>query len=193
MTIMRIFLVFLSFLAITLTACKKDDDGDKNGLKNAFSYDGKTYSTPKALLEQYGENYGGGSHDFDFTFYSNGFTWDSQEEDFTGTGEAVYIDLNSSSPTEVTPGNYTVELEADREAFNIVFAITVLQYNKDTETGTELEVTAGSATVAKSGATYTVEYDFTVTGGKKVKGHFEGVPTIADYSKKKAIGPKIRF
>jgi len=184
-------LAFLFLAGIFILSCNKDDDDD-NAPKNNVSFDGETYELSSGFLEFYGQN-DDNSADFDVILASSEIVYDETEDEFTGTGEAVYLDLNSPSLTELAAGTYSYDglyysdPEAIRQPNTFVDAGLFLNYNVATENGAIYysdENSTGTVVVAKSGSTYTITFNFTVDEGKEVRGKFEGPLQLPPDSKK---------
>lgn len=184
-------LLFLFLSGIFFIACNKDDDD--NGTKNSVSFDGETYELSTGFIEEYGQN-DDNSADFDIIFASSGIVYDEKEDEYTGTGEAIYLDLNSPSLTELAAGTYTYDglyysdPDATRQPNTFVDAGLFIGFNIETENGATYwsdENSTGTVKISKSGSTYTIEFTFTVDGGKEVRGYFEG-PLQSPLSDKKA-------
>ena len=67
---------------------------------------GQQYDIDSALLESWGENEDG-SYDWDVTFTYRRLTYDSETEEYVGTGAVLLLDLNTDSAGGLVPGNYT--------------------------------------------------------------------------------------
>jgi len=168
--------VFISVLATVTTSCSNDDDAVDDtpiAVANEFTYDGVTYALSQGFLEDYGDN-GNGSYDFDITLLSDDFTLDTVNQSITGTGEAVYLDLNSDNMTDLSDGTYI--FAANRDAFTLVVAGIFIDYNITAETGTLVKATGGEVILSKLGTTYTIIFDLTTAAGD-ITGRYEGTLT----------------
>ena len=163
--------VLIFVLAVAFIGCEKDKDEKEN----SFSYDSNSYDTPKGYIDKYGANQDGQSADFDVILCSSSISYNSTEEEYTGLGNAVYIDLNSSSLTELVSGTYTYDETRNQNTF--VDAGIYIDYDLATDTGTEYwtdDNTTGTVTINKSGSTYEITYSITLETGEKVEGYYKG-------------------
>ncbi len=160
-------------VAVLFFACGDDDDGDNGGSgNNQFTYGGSTYSLANGYLEEWGENAGMDSYDWDVILISSGLDIDVSTGEASGTGDYVYLDLNTSSETGLVAGTYTFEDE--RAPMSIVASGFGINYDTETETGDEYDFNGGTVTVAIDGSTTTVTFDLTVVGGGSITGNFSG-------------------
>lgn len=164
----------LAILTLTLTtSCKKDDDKS-----SSISFAGESYSLDKGFLSNYGDN-GNGSYDFDVLLTTDGINYSDIEGEFTGTGDGVYLDLNTSSANGLVSGTYTYS--SDRDAFTFVDAFVFSDYNLDDFTvGQDFEVIGGEVTIEVDGSNYTIEFDLTLSDNSTSTGKYEGGLRAAD-------------
>lgn len=178
--------VLIFVLAVAIVGCEKDKDEKEN----SFSYDSNSYDTPKGYIDVYGANEDNQSADFDVILCSSSISYNSTEEEYTGSGNVVYIDLNSSSLTELVSGTYTYDETRNPNTF--VDAGIYIDYDLATYTGTEYyydENTTGTVTINKSGSTYEISYNFTLETGKNVEGYYKGTletAYVSDHATKKS-------
>jgi hypothetical protein len=186
-------------LSLFLFGCKKDDDD--NGNANSFKFDGKTYALAKGFFEEYGPNGDGNSADFDIILMSSSFVFNETEGEFTGTGDAVYIDLNSPSLTEISSGTYVYDdeyyysEEATRQPNTFVEGGVFIGYNVQSETGTVFETdenSSGTVTINTSGSSFEISFNFTLSNGKRLEGQYKGTLQLLDYIKKSGTPNKIK-
>lgn len=166
----NLFFALIALVSFTVfTGCNKDDDDMGDEVKNEFTYDGTTYALTKGFLNDVGGNLNG-SHDWDVFLVSSGV--DKNGFSLTGTGEIIYLDLNTDTSTGLVAGTYNWANQ--RDPFTIVPGSEVfLDYNLDTFTGTKVAFTAGTADVAIDGTETTIT--FTVTAdGKTLSGEWKG-------------------
>ena len=140
------FLLLLG-MSLLIASCGSDDDDS-----NSFTFDGMTYSLTTGVIEYYGENFDG-SHDYDVTLLGDGFSIGNSE--VSGTGDLVYLDLNTSSNGGLESGTYS--WSANRAPLTIVSgSAAALNFNTETLTGTPITITGGSITVDVNGAEVTI-------------------------------------
>ena len=176
----------LAVIAV-FSGCSKDEDTVKT---NSFSFESKSYDTPKGFIEFYGPESDNKSANFDVFLASSEVIYDVASDDYnTGANyDYVYIELNSSSLTELVSGTYTydnIDLEMDELAKPNTFSyssvgVDVVDETVDHEYSSD-ETTTGTVTVNKSGTTYEITYSVKLEG-KMVVGYYKGSLTAIDYS-----------
>ncbi|HRY98928.1 MAG TPA: hypothetical protein P5550_07705 [Bacteroidales bacterium] len=171
----------LMIAGAALTSCNKDDDDDDSSPENYFMYDGKTYELTQGFIENYGE-WEPGVYNLDLTLMSSGFTvnmTNGQIDEITGTGNALYFEMYTSDSTKLDNRTYTFdEMSTANGTFDIGFL--GINFSIANQTGTQHVVTGGTVTVNKSGSTYTITWDLTDEGGKKVTGKFKKSLTLVN-------------
>ena len=158
---------FLGAIAASLvfTSCKDEEEGDP--VRGQFTLGGQTYTLNKGELEDFGGN-GNGSYDWDIRLTSS----DVNVSEFSGTGNLVYLDLNTDSEDGLVSGTYTFAEE--REEFTIVDASVFANFNFDEEGGTfYVDFIGGSVELTVSGNEVTVEFDLEFDEGD-VSGSYTG-------------------
>jgi len=161
-------------MVIGFSACKKDDS--KTNKLSSFSYNGVNYETPNAYLVSYGAT-STESADFDIYLTSSDVTVNSGSG-LTGTGDGIYMDLNSSSLTELADGTYTWSI--DRAPNTIVNGAVLIAYNFGTLTGDSYVVTDGTIKITVSGTNYVIDYSLTLSNDQTVTGNYNG--TLQEYT-----------
>ncbi|MFB0903933.1 MAG: hypothetical protein QMB11_06105, partial [Nonlabens sp.] len=96
-------LIFIIVLGTFTTSCDNDDDAVPVAIVNEFTYQGTAYNLSQGILQDYGDN-GNGSYDFDIILFSDDFTIDLVNDEITGRGDAVYLDLNSDNMADLSDG-----------------------------------------------------------------------------------------
>ena len=166
LTISIILSVFL------LSSCEKDDvrTSSGSGSSNYFLYDGQRYNIDKGFIENYGDNENG-SYDFDVFLISDSIDYSIPDEDFTGVGDIIYLDLNTSSEDGLVDGTY--KFSTDRDTFTLVDGLVGIKMDINTEEGEELvQIVAGEVDVSVSGSNTVIDFDLTTSTNKKVTGKF---------------------
>ena len=162
-------LLLISAIALQIS-CSKDDEGTVT-IQNEFTYDGKAYSLSQGILTDYGD-VTNGSRDYDISLFSAGLTVPT-EGDPVGTGNFVYLDLNSSSTTSFEPGTFT--WDEFRGPNKIVDAGLAIDFDFATSTESDaIFIKDGTVTVQKEGNTYTITFTLTTTDNKAVTGYYKG-------------------
>jgi hypothetical protein len=167
-----ITLIFIIVLGTFTTSCDNDDDAvAPAAIVNEFTYDGTTYSLSQGILEYYGDN-GNGSYDFDISLFSDGFTIDLVNGEFTGRGDGVYLDLNSDNMADLSDGTYIFDI--NRDAYVISAAGIYIDFDAQSQTGTPITASSGEVILTKSGDEYTVNFDLFTASGAAVTGQYTG-------------------
>jgi len=159
-----LFLLLVSF--VVLNSCEDDSTP-----KNYFKYDGKTYSLSDGYIEDYGAN--NGSFDWDVYIVSSKLNYNGDW--FTGTGQVIYLDLNTSWENGLVSGTYTYS--AERSTFTFVDGGVGINFNMDTETGTIVEIIGGTVEITITANEVLFEFNLIAEAGKTIKGRFKGVLT----------------
>ncbi len=157
----------LSF-ALLMSACKKDKEESN---LNQFTLNGETYSLDKGFLVEYGQNTDG-SYDWDVTLTSPSIDYSESLGDFTGQGDAIYMDLNTSSATGLVAGTYNYS--TDRNAFTFVDALGATDAIISSGTGNFVNLTAGTIDVSINGTATTFDIDLVTSTGQSLTGNFTG-------------------
>lgn len=172
-------------LSISFSGCKKDDDDDVKVKKNHLMYENVEYAMSHGFLDYWGPD--GSSYNFDITLFSSGISYDTVAEMVTGTGHYLWLQLWSSSASDLLPGTYTYDTTASSLINTFDEGMFAVNLNTATlQSDLELEISGGSVTVAKTGSTYELTIDLTATNGKKITGYYKGTLRYFDESKKKS-------
>jgi len=185
-------------LAATLafSGCSKDEETPAK--TNSFSFQSKTYETPKGFIEFWGPESDNKSANFDILLVSAEVSYDAASDEYTTNPnyDYVYFELNSSSLTELVSGTYTydnVDWELDELVKPNTFSdagvgVDVVDESEsvDDEYGSD-ETTTGTVTVNKSGSTYEITYSVKLENNKMVEGYYKGTLTAIDYSDEGAM------
>lgn len=164
-----LFFLLASFAILAYTGCNKDDD---DALRSEFVLNGTTYSLAKGFIEDYGAN-GNGSFDFDVTLTSSGVNYSEAQGTFSGMGDFVYLDLNSSLETGLVAGTYN--FSSDRNAFTIVDGAIGTDYDLNLGTGEDFTVNGGSVEVELIGNETRFSWSLNISNGTIVTGDFQGI------------------
>jgi hypothetical protein len=167
-------------LSTLFVACKKED---KVELKNSFTFQSNTFDISKGFISNYGKSGAFNATNFDIYLTTSAIT--NTGGTVTGTGDAIYLDFNSSSATELASGTYTFDDLRDMNTFSN--AVVYINYNFTTFTGGEYildDNSTGTIKVTKTGTTYEITYSFTVDNGKKVEGYYKGSLTSVAVKKR---------
>ncbi len=138
---------------------------------NEIKYDGNNYPLTKGYIENFGDWYEESNYyNFDISLVNDGITM--SQNDAVGTGDLIVLELWSSSPTGVNPGNYTFATNGAAQTFSA--GIAGFNYNVATETGTLYECTGGSVTVTQNGTDYIFDITLSLASGKTVNAYYKG-------------------
>ncbi len=183
--------VMCAALAVTVafSGCSKDEETTTK--TNSFSFEGKTYETPKGFIEYWGSADDNKSGYFDVILTSSGVRYDAASDEYITDAnyDYMYFELNSSSLTELVSGTYTYdyvdgdlgEMEKPSTFSDAGVGVDVVDdETTDTEYGND-ETTTGTVTVNKSGTTYEITYSVKLEG-KMVTGYYKGSLQAIDYS-----------
>jgi len=185
---------------LMMTSCKKDTPEPER--KNEFSVAGQSYAVTKGYLIYWGVNSDSLSYDWDVLVVSDGVFY--SVDSIGGTGQAFYMDFNSSGSTEFTPGTYTFANQ--RAAGTFVDASALIAYDFGVDDGIEYylntDVPGGPILVKKSGSIYEIEGSFNAerdgtTQNQAVVAYYKGQLSILDFSimrteQKKDIRDRLR-
>lgn len=151
-------------------SCGKDDEGPS--IKNEVVFDGISYEMSAGALTEYTDVVND-SRDYDLTLFSSGISLGVGDSELSGKGDLIYLDLNSASITSFQEGTFT--WSEQRGPNKIVDAEFLIDYDIETEGGTEHEINGGMVKVEVSGTEYTVTFTLTTTDNKVVTGYYKGI------------------
>ncbi|MFM8493583.1 MAG: hypothetical protein ACKOA7_07605 [Bacteroidota bacterium] len=181
----QIVILVLFISSMFLSSCKKDTPDPEP--KSEFSVAGQSYTLSKGYLLYWGLNSDSLSVDWDVLLVSDGVYYSA--DSVGGTGQALYLDLNSSSNTELSPGTYMFANQ--RAAGTFVDASALISYDFAADNGVEYflntDVPGGPIVVKKSGSIYELEVGFNAnrdgsTVNQPVTGYFKGQLNVLDFS-----------
>lgn len=168
-----IFVLFLA-LGVISTSCNKDDDGGSSA-SNSFTVDGTTYALTNAYKLAYNYPNADGSDDIDIWLTTSDIT-SSGNQELSGSGDVVYLDLNSSTTPELASGTYNYASE--RAAFALSDSYAGENIDVYTLSGDKLFiVTGGSVEVSQNGNETRFEFNLTTADGKTITGNYQGTLT----------------
>ena len=174
------FIVAAFMLSVFFMGCKKDDDTPKNHM----TYNDTEYDLSQGVLENYGQVSRSSVYNFDLVLLSSGFVIHDSNGEFdslSGSGHGIVFELFTSSFDDLAVGDYVYDAQSE-SAGTFDYANGVLDYDMETETGTEFEINGGKLTVVQNGNEYEVNFDCTTTvNGKKITGFYKGSLKYYDY------------
>jgi len=184
------FLVGALLVSILFAGCKKEDDTPKNQM----IYNETEYDLAQGFLENYGKWDGTEDYNIDLILVSSGFTIhevNGEIDSVSGKGHLIYFELFTADPDKLTVGDYIYDDNETGKAGTFDDAGCALDFDAQTEIGTELEINGGKLTVVQNGDTYEVKFDVTATNGKHITGFFKGGLKYYDYRDNKKSSTQI--
>ena len=161
-------------------ACKKDKDSPS---PNQITYKGESFELSKGIIESYGHFQGEEAYNFDVLLLSSGFTvyeYNGEPDSVSGIGNAIVMEFYSSDSSDIAVGRY--DYNPLRAAFTFDYAEAAIDFNTETEEGTELEISGGSITIGKNGSNYEFSFSFDTYEGENISGYYQGSLTRYNYS-----------
>ena len=161
-------------LVVVFSSCS-DDEKDPAG---QFTYDGESHNLTKGFGEvddvtQIGDDI---YYDWNILLSSNGISYNEDEDDYVGTGDAVTLWISVLNDDTFLPSG-TYEYDEDTgDSYGIY-----IDFNVEIGAGESYEdVDDTSITISKSGDTYTINFTITLGDGSEVTGSYNGSITRVD-------------
>lgn len=184
----QFLLLFVLACTICMSSCEKDNDAQEEEQKSegAFVYDNTSYPVKNGYLKDYG-SVSGHLH-YGIIVTDGSFSETDPDAELKNYKVSSYIELypdgntfKEGTYTYINENNYNTDAE-------LIAATTNKSYMSQAGIGIDLNsdgnlvdsemfiMTDGSVTVAKGSGNYnyTITYDLTLEGGKKVTGSFSG-------------------
>lgn len=152
-----------------LTACGNDDD--ELEVRDEFQFNDTSYALSKGFLQDYGANQNP-SFDWDVTLTSEDILYSETSASFNGSGDVIYLDLNTSSADGLVDGVYN--FASERNSFTLVQGIIGLSYDLGNATGEDFTVIGGRVEITTDGTEKLIEFDLTASNGQPVTGQWKG-------------------
>ncbi len=175
----HLLLAVLFVLPLFFVACSDDDDDNGNGLSNHFTYDGETYALDLGFIMNYGQWWGDG-YNFDIFLHSDGIEISDNFMDVTGEGHGIYFEMFSPNEDDLTPGTYNWDGSDEGNPFTYTWGDIIMDWDFETDEGTEITFSGGNVEVEKSGSNYTIRVAVTAEDGKEITAYFRGPLPIYD-------------
>jgi len=177
--------VLFSLLAasILFTACKKDENDDPP--KNQMTIDGTAYEFSQGIIENFGTWLSIDAYNFDITIISDSFTiyeMNGEIDSISGIGHAISFELYSSDSTDLATGEYVLDVNETGNAGTFSWGAAAINFNTETDEGTEYEFTQGTVTVSQNGSTYILSFECKTEDDITVTGYYNGVLKMYDYT-----------
>lgn len=175
----KVALLIFSAIFFVLFACKKDEETHS---VNQITYNGENFELSKGIIESYGNFQGDEAFNFDVILLSSGFTvyeFNGEPDSVSGTGNAIVMEFYSSDSTNLASGEYRYDVT--RVAGTFDYAEAVIDFNTETEEGTELEITGGTIMVSNKGSNYEFSFRLETSEQISLNGYYLGPLTRYDY------------
>lgn len=188
---MKKLLYLAAALALLATASCKDDEGGPPPVTDAIMFDGKGYNGEKGLVFDYGDD--GEYYNYDFMVADANITMEDLEADQIDATFLMYAELFSLGTESFRTGTFTSGAGENLYYTNIQL---IVDTNNDGMLSSEdqlYDVQNGDFTVAGgTGTNYTLTFDLTVAGGKKLTGTYSGNFEYIDPFGERAPGEDLR-
>lgn len=156
--------LFMFGMILLISSCGDDDDST-----NSYSYDGTTYNITNAFLDDIGGNFAG-SHDYDIYLAGDGIS--AGNSILNGTGDFLYLDLNTAANNGLEPGTYS--WSSTRDAQTIVSGSSIAtNFNTSTLSGNLIALTGGTVVISQNGDEFTFDINLEASG-TMVTGSYTG-------------------
>ncbi len=139
---------------------------------NGMQYDGNTYPLNKGHLMNLGIEV---NNFYNLNVYLVSDDITITGIDMAGTGNVVFLNLWTNSPTELNPGTYLFSENISLQTFSK--GLVALNFNVETELGEKYECTEGKVTISKNGTEYIFDVSLTLENGKTVNAYYKGAIT----------------
>jgi len=169
--------IFSSLMIIAMfIGCEKDDDTvvkeEKETKTNSFIYENTTYDLDSGHIDTWS------SEDTDdyavFSIYLVSSEIQVSDSGQTGTGDAMYFELLSSSLTELTVGKYTFDETMISTPMYCFESSTYTNYNFTDGIGVNLDAVSGELNISKSENIYEIDFNLNLENDKIVTGYYKG-------------------
>ncbi len=154
-------LVAMLLCSTMFVACSKDDKDPEPGT-NQFVYDGNVQNINGGIQYYYGNYYGNNVNNIELYLAGDNYIM----------GFEMFV---PSTSNKLVAGTYTLADTGQPLTY-----VSGAVFNDEGEV--ELEVSSGTVSIAVSGSTYTINFDCTLSNGKKVKGNYTGTLNWEDDS-----------
>ncbi len=105
---------------------------------------------------------------------------DGTIDSISGTGTAIVFEVYSAGSDKIDAGQYVFDSLSFAKPGTFSYADAVFDYNTEIETGTEVEMNAGTLTVKKVDNDYEFTFNCKAYDRKTVTGYYKG--TVKSYS-----------
>jgi hypothetical protein len=170
-------IIILLLVAVAAFAgCTKEEEPDH------FRYTVNDYPLQQGFIHNFGILQGSSGYNFDVTLFSSGISYDRYREEFQGFGNMVFLQMFSSSATELANGTYqfsTDETNGQPSTFNTGNFAMNLRFSDGT--GTIVSAVSGVVRVSSGMRNeIVIDFDCMTSTGEKITGHFSGSIPVYD-------------
>ncbi|MEO9964875.1 MAG: hypothetical protein ABJF11_03750 [Reichenbachiella sp.] len=148
--------------ALFFSACSDDSEDNTNA-----SYDGESFTLDKGFTASSGPKFTAGTHGIYIYLVSNLVSYDATEDDFTGSGNVIKLDVFTAEENVLTAGTYSRTKDQPSEDEFRLFGLDAkvfINYDEalqmdDEERGER--IIFGTVIVSKDGDNFTFDLDIT--------------------------------
>jgi hypothetical protein len=161
--------VTILIMFIITGACKNDST------ENSFSYDGITYSLSGGLLSSSDSKNSGGGYSYVLTLYSSGLSYNTVDQNISGTGELLFF-LISSSSSPLGSGSYKYNNSNTANAPG-TYSDSWFKHNLivSSNSCTNIQLSAGTLGIVNTSSTvYSININIKTKEGKSINGYYKG-------------------
>lgn len=182
--VLSFFIIACAIPAVLFTSCKKDE------ISNLITYDGNKYKITGGIIENFGiERADPASYRMGLTLFSDGLTYNLLNNEFSGEGAIFYVNMYSSSSSDLSPGTYVFNLSSKNSlTFDWGVIIDNISYTLAEPDGFDIKnafiagepLKGGTIKLTKENLIYTITFSGTSSSDKSVKANFKGPLPIID-------------
>ncbi len=171
-------LLILMLVAVVITACEKEEEIKSNHL----SYNGVSYELDHGRLTYYGQWFDNpNSYNFDLSLHSSGLQYDDEQDELTGKGHGIFIELFSPSETELANGTYNFDANQTYDPNTFFDASFFIHFNTSTDIGDAVgDIVGGRVRVEKAEDVFEFDIDCQDEAGNSIKAYFKGSIVFKD-------------
>lgn len=180
----KLLLLVFTIPAFLFTACKKDE------VANLITYDGNKFKIAGGIIENFGlAKEDPASYRMGLTFFSDGISYNLENNEFSGQGAILYANMYSSSSSDLAPGTYIYDqVSKNSLTFDGGVMIDDIAYSKAFPDGIAAKnvsiageaIEGGTIKITKDNISYTITISATTSSEKIVKATYKGPLPIID-------------
>ena len=178
-------LMLLCVSIFTLSCGDGDATSPQDPANNILSTPDGDFQITGAVLEDYGD-WDGENYNLDFTFITEGITYNSSNDTASGAGVAAYFEMVSPSAGYLADGDYNYSDEFDSGAFTYTDSsdfrdfVDAANYEYN-----EFHYPTSTVTIGRNGSSYTFSYS---SGSYSIQ--YSGVPVFVDRTSRSMTSKK---